>query len=60
MYFNNNRHAIKFLEMGLRNLACGVCGTILARKEDVFSVPGADGMVGAYVNSYGYVIHVSY
>ena len=34
-------------------LACGVCELPLASKQQVFSVPGAEGVTGAYVNPYG-------
>ena len=32
-------------------LACGVCGQQIARKKDIFTVPGAEGMVGSTLSS---------
>lgn len=37
-------------------LACAGCGARVATKASVFSVPGAEGVVGAYVNPHG-VVH---
>lgn len=34
-------------------LKCSSCGFDIARRSDIFTVPGAMGMAGAYVNSYG-------
>lgn len=46
---------MKYLEMGTgKVLACGVCRAALASKQQVFSVPGAEGVTGAYVNPHGY------
>lgn len=36
-----------------RSIACVVCGQILAPKTELFNVPGADGIAGAYVNRHG-------
>ena len=36
-------------------LACGGCGAEIARQEEIFTFCGAEGMVGAYVNAYGWV-----
>jgi len=37
-------------------LACCHCAGTIAHRSDIFSVPGADGTVGAYVNPHG-VVH---
>jgi len=43
-----------YLENGTgKVLACGVCQLPLASKQQVFSVPGAEGVTGAYVNPHG-------
>ena len=39
---------------GQRLLGCAGCGAALARQTDLFSLEGADGMAGAYVNPHGY------
>lgn len=36
-----------------KNIACRTCGQILSSKANLFNVPGAEGIAGAYVNSYG-------
>jgi cereblon len=52
------RRAIEYMRKDTVNglLACSVCGDKIGRKKDVFSLPGAEGVVGAYVNSHG-VVH---
>lgn len=37
---------------------CTNCEQVVARRCDIFSVPGADGMVGAYVNPHGCVVYI--
>eukprot|EP00804_Cyclotella_cryptica_P001137 CCRYP_019762-RA/>CCRYP_019762-RA protein AED:0.25 eAED:0.25 QI:912/1/1/1/0.5/0.33/3/2286/646 len=37
-------------------LRCKYCGTVVAKMSDVFTVGGAEGTTGAYVNEYG-VVH---
>ena len=39
----------------LRKLCCVNCGVEIASKSDVYTVPGAEGTTGAYVNPQGYV-----
>jgi Lon protease-like protein len=47
---------IQHLEMWQKGwLACRACGHIVTSKQEVFSVPGAEGAVGAYVNPHGCV-----
>lgn len=54
------RLCIKYLEEGTgKVLACGVCRLPLAAKQEVFTVPGAEGVTGAYVNPHGYVCKVT-
>jgi hypothetical protein len=50
-----------FLYKKVRGLAqtmlrCNYCGTVIANTSDVFTVGGAEGTTGAYVNEYG-VVH---
>jgi hypothetical protein len=48
------RLCIKLIEQGTgKVLACAVCGLPLAAKGEVFTVPGAEGVTGAYVNPHG-------
>ena len=48
------RLCMTYLENGSgKVLACGVCELPLASKQQVFSVPGAEGVTGAYVNPHG-------
>jgi ATP-dependent Lon protease len=35
------------------SIACSYCNQTLASKKQMFKVPGAEGLVGAYVNSMG-------
>lgn len=44
------------LKKSNQQLCCRACGVTIAAKDQVFTVPGADGVVGAYVNPHG-VIH---
>ena len=37
-------------------LVCSRCANPITRREDICSVPGAEGVVGAYVNPHG-VVH---
>ena len=37
----------------MRMIACSVCGQNLAPKTELFNVPGAEGIAGAYVNRHG-------
>lgn len=39
----------------MRKLCCVNCGIEIASKSDVYTVPGAEGTTGAYVNPQGYV-----
>ena len=49
--------AVRLLESThRRRLCCAGCRTPVAPKASVFSVPGAGGAVGAYVNPHG-VVH---
>lgn len=41
-----------------RELRCDNCGSTVAWDKDVFALPGAEGVVGAYVNPHGYVHQV--
>lgn len=34
-------------------IGCSECGQVLFRKDQLFTVPGASGLVGSYVNSFG-------
>ena len=44
------------IETGMDSiLVCVRCKTGIARRLDIFSVPGAEGNVGAYVNPHGTV-----
>lgn len=48
------RLCIEYLKRNSQKLlGCDTCGQTLATKQDVFSLPGAEGMVGAYVNPHG-------
>lgn len=48
------RHCIEILrEARGKVFACGVCRFRIALSEEVFTVPGADGIAGAYVNPHG-------
>jgi hypothetical protein len=50
------RACVEHLERAARlPLRCAACGLRIALQADVFSVPGAEGSVGAYVNSAGFV-----
>lgn len=56
----NNNHRLRLLlfllkESATRRLCCAHCRRPLATKPTVFSVPGAEGTVGAYVNAHGFV-----
>ena len=54
------RLEVKHLEQSRRRaLCCAGCGTGVAWEGDVFTLPGAEGVVGAYVNPMGYVHQVS-
>lgn len=54
--FHGFRTIIKALNIGLdKQISCGACNRPLARKKDIFNVPGSEGVAGAYVNSYGSV-----
>ena len=35
-------------------IGCSECGQVLFRKDQLFTVSGASGLVGSYVNSFGY------
>lgn len=39
----------------MRPLRCAQCKVEIAAKSDVFTVPGAEGTTGAYVNPQGFV-----
>lgn len=53
------RLEVKHLEQSRRRaLCCAGCGTGVAWEGDVFTFPGAEGVVGAYVNAMGYVHQV--
>jgi hypothetical protein len=48
------RLCIQFMEEGSgKVLACALCRQPLAAKQEVFTVPGAEGVTGAYVNPHG-------
>ena len=50
------RTCIEFMERNVgKNLGCAVCSSKLSTSREVFAVPGAEGMVGAYVNPHGYL-----
>ncbi|CAN0288317.1 unnamed protein product, partial [Hapterophycus canaliculatus] len=50
------RLEVKHLEKSRRRaLCCAGCGMGVAWEGDVFTLPGAEGVVGAYVNPMGYV-----
>ncbi|CAM9457977.1 unnamed protein product [Scytosiphon promiscuus] len=50
------RLEVKHLEKSRRRaLCCSGCGMGVAWEGDVFTLPGAEGVVGAYVNPMGYV-----
>ncbi|CAM9387719.1 unnamed protein product [Pylaiella littoralis] len=54
------RLEVKHLEKSRRRaLCCAGCGTGIAWEGDVFTLPGAEGVVGAYVNPMGYVHQAS-
>lgn len=54
-----NRLEIKHLEESRRRaLCCASCDRGVAWEGDVFTLPGAEGVVGAYVNPTGYVHQV--
>lgn len=56
-----NRMEIKHLEKSRRRaLCCAGCDTGVAWEGDVFTLPGAEGVVGAYVNPTGYVHQVCF
>jgi len=42
-------------ESATRRLSCSRCHGPLAAKRAVFTLPGADGTVGAYVNPHGFI-----
>jgi hypothetical protein len=44
---------LSFLREVGASLACGGCGTEIARQQEIFTFRGAEGIVGAYVNAYG-------
>ena len=49
-----DRLSIQFLkDRSQKHLGCSVCRHAIAAKQEVFSLPGAEGMVGAYVNPHG-------
>eukprot|EP01036_Dinobryon_divergens_P025937 gene25938-34536_t len=48
------RLMLSFLREVGTMLACGGCGAEIARQEEIFTFRGAEGMVGAYVNAYGW------
>lgn len=51
---------VKHLEESRRRaLCCAGCGAGVAWEGDVFTLPGAEGVVGAYVNPMGYVHQVN-
>lgn len=53
------RLEVKHLEKSRqRALCCSGCGIGVAWEGDVFTLPGAEGVVGAYVNPLGYVHQV--
>lgn len=53
------RLEVKHLEKRRRRaLCCAGCGIGVAWEGDVFTLPGAEGVVGAYVNPLGYVHQV--
>ena len=49
------RKIISLLKRESCMLACSQCGIDLGEKKQIFSVPGADGHIGAYVNPHGQV-----
>lgn len=50
------RLIISMLQQHTRSeIACSECSQVLFKKSNLFTVPGACGMVGSYVNSMGYV-----
>lgn len=50
------RLIISMLQQHTRSeIACSECTQVLFKKSNLFTVPGACGMVGSYVNSMGYV-----
>ena len=51
-----SRLIISMLQRHTRSeIACSECSQVLFKKSSLFTVPGACGMVGSYVNSMGYV-----
>lgn len=55
------RLEVKHLEKRRRRaLCCAGCGIGVAWEGDVFTLPGAEGVVGAYVNPLGYVHQVGH
>lgn len=49
------RLAISLLRTGLhKRIACARCGFVVATKQDLFNVSGAEGLAAVYVNRYGY------
>lgn len=54
LYFWSYRLCIQLMEEGSgKVLACAQCRQPLAGKQEVFTVPGAEGVTGAYVNPHG-------
>ncbi|KAJ1410500.1 hypothetical protein B484DRAFT_423186 [Ochromonadaceae sp. CCMP2298] len=49
------RLCLELLQRGDKSLACARCSLPLAPQCQVFSLPGTEGVSGAYVNSYGAV-----
>lgn len=55
----SGRMEVKYLEEARQGaLCCSNCGAIIASVKDLFSLPGADGVMGAYVNPEGHVHEV--
>ena len=53
------RKAIEMLEEGSNKLlGCSICRQSIARKSDLFNLPGAEGIAGAYVNAHGLVFMI--
>lgn len=53
------RLAIALLRDGLhKKVACNACGQVLADKQDIFNVTGAEGLSSVFVNRHGFVSFV--
>jgi hypothetical protein len=48
------------IEKGIiKRVVCAVCKTVLSNQQELFTVPGAEGVAGAYVNPHGCVFVLS-